>query len=80
MEPIAFGFLALSAHEFDAMTPREFQWRYEAEIERENREFDRIAQLACWVINPWMGQNAKPLTVRSLLRRGPKKSVNWWEE
>lgn len=81
MEPIAFGFMAMTAEQFDAVTPRELQWRYAAEVERENRQFDRLAQLACWVINPWMGQHSKPLTVRSLLRRGPaKKSVDWWDE
>lgn len=80
MERIALGYLRMSAAEFEACTPREVQWRYEAETGREDREFDRIAQLACWVINPWRGQNERPLTVRQLLRRGGgKKTENWWD-
>lgn len=54
MEPIAIGFCRLTPDEFWAMTPQEFWWRYEAEIEREKREFQRMAQLACWVMNPWL--------------------------
>jgi len=81
MERVGIGFIGLSAAEFDAYTPREFQWRYEAELERENRHFERIAQLACWVINPWQGQHAQPLTVRKLLPRRPaKREPDWWDE
>lgn len=50
------------------MTPREFNTRVKAETERENRELERIAQLACWVINPWL-KRGDQLTVRKLLRR-----------
>lgn len=51
---IGSGYLALSLHTFEAMTARECQWRLEQALEREHREFTRIAQLACWVLNPWM--------------------------
>lgn len=51
---IAAGYLAMSLLEFNALTPREFQWRLEQTLEREHREFKRFAQLACWVINPWL--------------------------
>lgn len=80
MERIALGYLQLSAAEFEALTPRELTWRYDAELARENRAFERLAQLACWVINPWRGQNAKPMKASDLLRRGPSKSVEWWNE
>jgi hypothetical protein len=58
---IAAGYLAMSLPQFEAMTPREFQWRLEQAMEREHREFNRFAQLACWVINPWLkpGQQIK---------------------
>lgn len=69
MERIAFGYLRLSLAEFETLTPRELQWRFDAEIERENREFERLAQLACWVINPFMGKKAKPLMAHQLLKR-----------
>lgn len=78
MERVAIGFLEMTAAEFEGYTARELQWRYDAVVERENREFRRIAQLACWVINPWLGQHAKPIQVRDLL--GTKKTVAWWDE
>lgn len=78
MERIAIGFLAMTAEEFEQYTPRELQWRYEAEVQRENRHFERVAQLACWVINPWLGP--QKLTTRDLLQIGPKKSEDWWNE
>jgi hypothetical protein len=81
MERIALGYLRMSAAEFDASTPREVQWRYEAEQGREDREFDRVAQLACWLINhdPWI-DHKRPLKSHHLLRRGGgKRNENWWE-
>ena len=53
------------------MTPREVQWRIEAEIGRENRDWERAAQLACWVINPWI--KGKTLRTRDLLGRSRKR-------
>lgn len=80
MERVALGYLRLTLEEYEACTPRELQWRYEAEVGREDREFERIAQLACWVLNPWM-QGGRPLTVRQLLKRGGgRKSEEWWNE
>lgn len=69
MERVGIGFLRLSAAEFEAMTPIEFMWRMDAEFERENREFERLAQLACWVLNPWMGKGSKKLKAKDLLQR-----------
>ncbi len=68
MEFAAFGTLRLSMAQFEEMTPTEFSHALRAEAEKEQRAFERMAQLACWVINPWMG-NGKPLHVRDLLRR-----------
>jgi hypothetical protein len=68
MERIAFGYLRLSLLEWDTLTPLELQWRVDAEIERENREYERTAQLACWVINPWLKSSGQ-LTVGKLLKR-----------
>jgi hypothetical protein len=65
---IAAGYLAMSLAEYEALTPRELQWRLEQTIERENREFDHLAQLACWVINPWLKQGQQ-ITPGKLLRR-----------
>jgi hypothetical protein len=71
MERVGIGFLRLSAAEFGAMTPLEFGWRLDAEFERENRELERIAQLACWVLNPWLGRGSN-LTVKKLIKRRVK--------
>jgi hypothetical protein len=68
MERVGIGYLRLSASEFDNLTPIEFSWRLEAEQERENREFERLAQVACWVLNPWLGRGSN-LTVKKLLKR-----------
>jgi hypothetical protein len=65
---IAVGYLAMSLAEFDALTPRELGWRIEQTVERENREFDRLAQLACWVINPWL-EPGQQITAHKLLKR-----------
>jgi len=72
----------LSARQFDRMTPREVQWRLHAETERENREFERIAQLACWVVNPWISDRSHQLRVSKLLRRqmpGQVQGDDWQE-
>lgn len=68
MERVGIGYLRLSAEAFGALTPLELSWRLEAETERENRELERVAQLACWVLNPWLGRGSN-LTVKKLLKR-----------
>ncbi len=68
MEFVAFGTLRLSLVQFEDLTPKEFHHALRAETEKEQRAFERLAQLACWVINPWAG-GGKPLTVRDLLSR-----------
>lgn len=68
MERVGIGYLRLSAADFGALTPLELSWRLDAEMERENRELERIAQLACWVLNPWLGRGSN-LTVKKLLKR-----------
>jgi len=68
MERVGIGFLGLSATAFGALTPLELSWRLEAAFERENRELERLAQLACWVLNPWLGRG-NTLTVKKLLKR-----------
>ena len=64
---MALGYCRLSREAFFAMTPREFSIRMRAEVERENREFERLAQVACWVMNPWLKPQDR-LSVRKLLR------------
>lgn len=81
MERIAIGYLRMTSEDLELFSPVELQWRYEAELLREDRAFERLAQLACWVINPWLGQGGRPVKVRDLLRRGaPAKSEDWWDE
>lgn len=73
------GLCRMTLEQFEAMTPREMVWRYDAEVQRENREFQRLAQLACWVMNPWLGN--QKMRVKDLLGNGQtEKSVNWWDE
>lgn len=63
------------------MTPREVQWRIHAETERENREFERLAQLACWVINPWITERKDQMRVSQLLKRKkPQMQDQDWRE
>jgi hypothetical protein len=73
MERAGIGYLRLSADEFGALTPLEFSWRMDAEIERENRELERVAQLACWVLTPFLGRGSN-LTVNKLVRRKAPKA------
>lgn len=75
MEEHAIGFCRLTAHEFGEMTAREFWWRYEAEIERETRSMKRTAQLACWVISPWL---KSPITVEKLMPSQPVEPAKPW--
>lgn len=73
MERVGIGFLRLSATEFGELTPLEFSWRLDAEFERENRALERLADLACWLLNPHRGKGQKALTKRDLIkRRAPK--------
>lgn len=67
---IAAGYLAMSLREFEALMPVEFQWRLEQTLERENREFKQLAQLACWVINPWL-KHGQQLRVDQLVAGRP---------
>jgi hypothetical protein len=82
MERPLLGYCRLSATVFDRMTPREAQWRLQAESEREDREFERLAQLACWVMNPWIEKQQDRMSVGKLLKRrvAPAKKDDWLEE
>ena len=58
------------------MTPRELQWRLNGQQELENREFERLAQLACWLLNAQRGKKQKAIQVKDLLKpkqRQPKQ-------
>lgn len=64
------------------MTLREVQWRLDGETERENRAFERLAQLACWVINPWIEKAEHKMHVSKLLTRravGQAHDTDWDE-
>ena len=64
------------------MTPREARWRIEDEVNRENRELERVAQLACWVVNPWIEKRENKMHVSNLVsRRGNKRAeATDWDE
>ena len=49
MEQTVIGRGGMTAAEFDAATPREVVWRIEGLRERDDREWQRTAQLAAWV-------------------------------
>lgn len=68
----------MTSEDLEIYSPRELQWRYEAETGREDRQFRRIAQHACWVLNMFIGKDGDPLTVTTLLK--PKKAKDWWDE
>jgi hypothetical protein len=50
------------------MTPREFDLYHRGRAEADERELQRVALLACWVMNPWL---KKPMTPNQLLRGKP---------
>lgn len=51
------------------MTPREFDTYYRGRAEQDDRELERFAILACWVMNPWL---KKAITPNQLLRGKPQ--------
>jgi len=69
MERSGIGYLRLSAVEFGAMTPQELSWRLEAEIPREDRSLERLADLALWLINSRRQKGQKSLTKKDLIKR-----------
>lgn len=71
---MGIGFCRLTPSQFWSMTPQEFYWRYEAEIDREKRSQQMTAQLACWVISPWL---KKPITVRDLMPERVEEPKQW---
>jgi hypothetical protein len=63
-------FCGLTAQQFWAMTPREVEWWIQSKADAEMREFERLAQLACWVVNPWLDRGQKMSATKLLRRRG----------
>lgn len=53
------------------MTPREVEWWIQAKADGEMREYERLAQLACWVVNPWLGRGQKMSAKKLIKRRVP---------
>lgn len=78
MYPIAIGELGLTADVFDALTPRELQWRYEAKQAQERRVLEGLAQLAAWVMSPWLRE---PVTAADLVGTPKRRTPVWpWQE
>lgn len=80
MERPALAYCRLSADAFDRMTPKEVQWRIQAETEREDRALERLAALACWVMNPWISAPADRYSVAKLTKRRRTRAETDWEE
>ena len=72
MERVGIGYLRLSAAEFGALTPLELSWRLDAEVERENRSLERLADQAVWLINSKRVKGQKSLQRKDLIKRRPK--------
>lgn len=77
MYPIAIGVLGLTGDEFEALTPRELYWRMQGY--RRHRALDRrqIAELAVWVMNPWLTQT---ITVDDLVGPLPSADPFAWDD
>lgn len=75
----ALAYCRMSAEEFDRMTPREVHWRIQAEVEREDRALERMAALACWVVNPWIANAKDRYTVGKLTRRRRTTTETDWD-
>jgi hypothetical protein len=75
---VAVGELGLTIDAFEAMTPREFQWRVDGAAKQDLRELKRTAQLACWVLSAF---SKKPLTVSDLIQlpASERPQTNWTE-
>ena len=69
MERAGIGYLRLSAVEFGDMTPLELSWRLDAEIQREDRSLERLADLALWLINSRRQKGQKSLQKKDLIKR-----------
>jgi len=63
MEQTVIGRGGMTAAEFDAATPREVVWRIEGLRDREERDWQRTAQLAAWVF----GMVGSKVTANQLL-------------
>lgn len=74
---MACGTLGIDVEAFEAMTPAEYEWRLKGQEQAERRALLRTAQLACWVMNPWMGN--KPLSVGDLVALRPEEQpkIDW---
>lgn len=72
MLPIAIGQCGMSIDEFEYATARELMWKVEGKQAEQMAEYERVAQLAAWVMNPWL---SKPVTADELL--GRPRRTDW---
>lgn len=77
MYPVAIGDLEMTPDAFEAATPRELYWRLDAYQAREHRALERIAQLAAWVLNPWV---RSAVQTHDLIGRPPDRENTWPED
>jgi hypothetical protein len=68
------GELGMMPRAFERLTPIEVQWRVNGAQNKENRETERLAMLAVWLINadPWRAKG-KPVRVNDLIKIRPHK-------
>jgi hypothetical protein len=62
--------LGLTIDAFEMMTPAEFEWRRRGQAQEERRALLRTAQLACWVMSPFL---KNPITVGDLVALRPEE-------
>lgn len=72
MYRLSISHMGMTAQEFEQSTPLELQWRLEGARDRENRWLEKLATLACWVLNPWRGKG-KPIRPSDLVKIEPRK-------
>jgi hypothetical protein len=66
VQPFAYGVLGLRPWELPRYTPREFGYLVEGWRQLDEAERHRIAELACWLLSPWVTRG-RTLTPRQLL-------------
>jgi hypothetical protein len=74
VEPFAYGALGLRPWELPLYTLREFGQLVDGWRAQDEREHYRVAELACWLLSPWVTRG-RQLTPRQLLGRDRREEI-----
>lgn len=74
VQPFAYGVLGLRPWTLLRYTPREFGYLVKGWQQRDERERLLFAQLAVWVLSPWIGKG-KTLSARQLIGADRREEI-----